>query len=85
MLLALTPTVPRRGTLSVGRATCLCFEFLRVFCAVVLFVFLNFLLRVRAFRLDVSVLKKKEKKREKDHPAMGQGGSIKQQHKQVDP
>lgn len=81
MLLALTPTIPRRGTLSVGRATCLSFEFQRV----VLFVSLNFLLWVRAFRLDVSVLKKTEKEREKDHPAMGQGGSIKQQHKQVDP
>lgn len=34
-------------------------------CTVVLFVFLNFLLRVRAFRLDVSVFKKKKKRKEK--------------------
>lgn len=34
-------------------------------CAVVLFVFLNFLLRVRAFRLNVSVLKKHRKGKKK--------------------
>lgn len=66
------PHPSRLRTQSVGYA-CLSLEFRVLLHCVVLFVFLNFLVWVRAFRPDVRGF---EKNKKINHPAKGQGGSI---------